>query len=141
MVETASIAPHVARRGPALSSPGARRGFARLLTLPRASCSLQLPLSLLRAGKDNPMLVELKNGETYNGILINCDIWYAPRAAFAIIFNRASCFCVGVLWPQASSSCARGFGVPVPVPVLLLSTLRIAARQCDGVVVVLAWAG
>lgn len=21
------------------------------------------------------MLVELKNGETYNGILINCDIW------------------------------------------------------------------
>jgi len=37
---------------------------------------LQLPLSLLRAGKDNPMLVELKNGETYNGILINCDIWY-----------------------------------------------------------------
>lgn len=36
---------------------------------------VQLPLSLLRAGKDNPMLVELKNGETYNGILINCDIW------------------------------------------------------------------
>ena len=35
-----------------------------------------MPLSLLRAGKDNPMLVELKNGETYNGILINCDIWY-----------------------------------------------------------------
>jgi small nuclear ribonucleoprotein (snRNP)-like protein len=35
----------------------------------------QLPLSLLRAGKDNPMLVELKNGETYNGILVNCDIW------------------------------------------------------------------
>ena len=22
------------------------------------------------------MMVELKNGETYNGILINCDIWY-----------------------------------------------------------------
>jgi U6 snRNA-associated Sm-like protein LSm4 len=37
--------------------------------------SEQLPLSLLRAGKDNPMLVELKNGETYNGILVNCDIW------------------------------------------------------------------
>ena len=36
---------------------------------------IMLPLSLLRAGKDNPMLVELKNGETYNGILINCDIW------------------------------------------------------------------
>ena len=41
----------------------------------RVPAILQLPLSLLRAGKDNIMLVELKNGETYNGILVNCDIW------------------------------------------------------------------
>ena len=41
----------------------------------RVPAMLQLPLSLLRAGKDNIMLVELKNGETYNGILVNCDIW------------------------------------------------------------------
>ena len=33
----------------------------------------QLPLSLLRAAKDHPLLVELKNGETYNGNLVSCD--------------------------------------------------------------------
>eukprot|EP00511_Aplanochytrium_stocchinoi_P004756 CAMPEP_0204829594 /NCGR_PEP_ID=MMETSP1346-20131115/7849_1 /ASSEMBLY_ACC=CAM_ASM_000771 /TAXON_ID=215587 /ORGANISM="Aplanochytrium stocchinoi, Strain GSBS06" /LENGTH=85 /DNA_ID=CAMNT_0051959525 /DNA_START=75 /DNA_END=329 /DNA_ORIENTATION=+ len=32
-----------------------------------------LPLSLLRASTDHPMLVELKNGDTYNGTLLNCD--------------------------------------------------------------------
>eukprot|EP00741_Cyanophora_paradoxa_P001371 tig00000480_g1327.t1 len=34
-----------------------------------------LPLSLLRTAVDHPMLVELKNGETYNGHLVNCDNW------------------------------------------------------------------
>ena len=102
MVERAGAAPHVAQRAPALCSPGARGGLARLLTLPRAACSLQLPLSLLRAGKDNPMLVELKNGETYNGILINCDIWYAPRAACAMAGNWAACGGVRVLWAGGS---------------------------------------
>ncbi|RKP08597.1 hypothetical protein THASP1DRAFT_29601 [Thamnocephalis sphaerospora] len=33
----------------------------------------QLPLSLLTTSKGHPMLVELKNGETYNGHLVNCD--------------------------------------------------------------------
>ena len=102
VVERAGAAPHVAQRAPALCSPGARGGLARLLTLPRAACSLQLPLSLLRAGKDNPMLVELKNGETYNGILINCDIWYAPRAACAMAGNWAACGGVRVLWAGGS---------------------------------------
>lgn len=34
-----------------------------------------LPLSLLNAAQDQPMLVELKSGETLNGHLINCDTW------------------------------------------------------------------
>uniref|UniRef100_A0A8D8UYD6 U6 snRNA-associated Sm-like protein LSm4 n=1 Tax=Cacopsylla melanoneura TaxID=428564 RepID=A0A8D8UYD6_9HEMI len=34
-----------------------------------------LPLSLLRTAQNHPMLVELKNGETYNGHLVNCDHW------------------------------------------------------------------
>jgi U6 snRNA-associated Sm-like protein LSm4 len=34
-----------------------------------------LPLSLLNAAQANPILVELKNGETYNGHLMNCDSW------------------------------------------------------------------
>ncbi|KAA1470450.1 Sm-like ribonucleo protein [Dentipellis sp. KUC8613] len=32
-----------------------------------------LPLSLLNAAQNKPMLVELKNGETFNGHLVNCD--------------------------------------------------------------------
>ncbi|GHJ85932.1 hypothetical protein NliqN6_2334 [Naganishia liquefaciens] len=32
-----------------------------------------LPLSLLNAAQGKPMLVELKNGETYNGHMIACD--------------------------------------------------------------------
>eukprot|EP00562_Extubocellulus_spinifer_P010550 CAMPEP_0178511456 /NCGR_PEP_ID=MMETSP0696-20121128/22377_1 /TAXON_ID=265572 /ORGANISM="Extubocellulus spinifer, Strain CCMP396" /LENGTH=131 /DNA_ID=CAMNT_0020141241 /DNA_START=14 /DNA_END=410 /DNA_ORIENTATION=- len=34
-----------------------------------------LPLSLLRAAAGQPMLVELKGGDTYNGRLVNCDAW------------------------------------------------------------------
>jgi len=34
-----------------------------------------LPLTLLRTAQNHPMLVELKNGETYNGHLVNCDAW------------------------------------------------------------------
>jgi len=37
--------------------------------------TLQLPLGLLTAAQGHPMLVELKNGETYNGILVLCDTW------------------------------------------------------------------
>uniref|UniRef100_A0A803NQM6 Sm domain-containing protein n=1 Tax=Cannabis sativa TaxID=3483 RepID=A0A803NQM6_CANSA len=35
----------------------------------------KLPLSLLKTAQGHPMLVELKNGETYNGHLVNCDTW------------------------------------------------------------------
>ncbi|KAF7507403.1 hypothetical protein GJ744_010462 [Endocarpon pusillum] len=34
-----------------------------------------LPLGLLTAAQGQPVLVELKNGETLNGHLINCDTW------------------------------------------------------------------
>uniref|UniRef100_A0ABD2WXW4 U6 snRNA-associated Sm-like protein LSm4 n=2 Tax=Apocrita TaxID=7400 RepID=A0ABD2WXW4_9HYME len=34
-----------------------------------------MPLSLLRTAQNHPMLVELKNGETYNGHLVSCDNW------------------------------------------------------------------
>ena len=36
---------------------------------------MQLPLGLLNAAQGHPMLVELKNGETLNGHLVNCDTW------------------------------------------------------------------
>ncbi|WPG97547.1 Hypothetical protein R9X50_00032400 [Acrodontium crateriforme] len=34
-----------------------------------------LPLGLLTAAQGHPMLVELKNGETLNGHLVNCDTY------------------------------------------------------------------
>lgn len=34
-----------------------------------------LPLTLLKTAQNQPMLVELKNGETYNGHLASCDNW------------------------------------------------------------------
>ncbi|GER24738.1 thiamin pyrophosphokinase family protein [Striga asiatica] len=37
--------------------------------------AIRLPLSLLKTAQGHPMLVELKNGETYNGHLVNCDTW------------------------------------------------------------------
>lgn len=39
------------------------------------SLAFQLPLSLLKTAQNHPMLVELKNGETYNGHLVSCDNW------------------------------------------------------------------
>ncbi|VDO83561.1 unnamed protein product [Schistosoma margrebowiei] len=34
-----------------------------------------LPVTLLKAATNLPMLVELKSGETYNGHLVACDDW------------------------------------------------------------------
>ena len=34
-----------------------------------------LPLSLLRTAQNYPMLLDLKNGKTYNGHLFSCDNW------------------------------------------------------------------
>lgn len=34
-----------------------------------------LPLVLLKTAQGHPVLVELKNGETYNGHMLQCDTW------------------------------------------------------------------
>ncbi|MGH0129046.1 UNVERIFIED_CONTAM: hypothetical protein FKN15_062994 [Acipenser sinensis] len=41
----------------------------------RVKIKRMLPLSLLKTAQNHPMLVELKNGETYNGHLVSCDNW------------------------------------------------------------------
>ncbi|XP_045051744.1 U6 snRNA-associated Sm-like protein LSm4 isoform X1 [Desmodus rotundus] len=43
--------------------------------LPPLAADRRLPLSLLKTAQNHPMLVELKNGETYNGHLVSCDNW------------------------------------------------------------------
>lgn len=39
------------------------------------SLSSKLPLSLLKTATGSPLLVELKDGDTYNGRLVSCDAW------------------------------------------------------------------
>ena len=53
---------------------------------------LQLPISLLRTAQNHPMLVELKNGETYNGHLANCDTWMNLHLRDAICTSRVRFF-------------------------------------------------
>merc|ERR1712137_916609 len=36
---------------------------------------MELPLSLLNGSTNNQILIELKNGETYTGVLVNCANW------------------------------------------------------------------
>lgn len=50
--------------------------------------SRMLPLSLLKTAVNHPMLVELKNGETYNGHLVNCDNWMNLQLREVICTSR-----------------------------------------------------
>ncbi|EEA22585.1 U6 snRNA-associated Sm-like protein LSM4, putative [Talaromyces marneffei ATCC 18224] len=47
----------------------------RYLSIHFCAVPKMLPLGLLTAAQGHPMLVELKNGETLNGHLVNCDNW------------------------------------------------------------------
>ncbi|CAH1239476.1 U6 snRNA-associated Sm-like protein LSm4 isoform X2 [Branchiostoma lanceolatum] len=47
-----------------------------------------LPLSLLKTAQNHPMLVELKNGETYNGHLEACDNWMNIKLRDVICTSR-----------------------------------------------------
>uniref|UniRef100_A0A7M4FBM5 U6 snRNA-associated Sm-like protein LSm4 n=3 Tax=Crocodylia TaxID=1294634 RepID=A0A7M4FBM5_CROPO len=55
--------------------PGRRRGRRKRKWERRGRSGSMLPLSLLKTAQNHPMLVELKNGETYNGHLVSCDNW------------------------------------------------------------------
>ena len=47
-----------------------------------------LPLSLLRAAPNHPILVELKSGEAYSGVLAECDGWMNIRLRDAILTSK-----------------------------------------------------
>ena len=60
-----------------------------------------LPLSLLKTAVNHPMLVELKNGETYNGHLVQCDNWMnlQLRVSFGEDhFRQKSSFFLSEIW-------------------------------------------
>lgn len=52
-----------------------KQSFVCVLRSVTTRSAAMLPLSLLRTAQNHPMLVELKNGETYNGHLVTCDNW------------------------------------------------------------------
>ncbi|KAI6193487.1 GPI inositol-deacylase [Aphelenchoides besseyi] len=52
------------------------------------STIMVLPLSLLKTAQNHPMLIELKNGETYNGVLISCDSWMNVHLRDAICTSK-----------------------------------------------------
>jgi small nuclear ribonucleoprotein (snRNP)-like protein len=58
-----------------------------------------LPLSLLRTAQNHPMLVELKNGETYNGHLVSCDNWMNInlREVTVIVIVKENVYVIPVL--------------------------------------------
>lgn len=47
-----------------------------------------LPLTILRAGKSQPTLVELKSGETYSGVLASCDTFMNVHMVNAICTSK-----------------------------------------------------
>lgn len=47
-----------------------------------------LPLSLLKTSQGHPVMVELKNGETYNGTLLFCDSWMNLHLREVILSSR-----------------------------------------------------
>ena len=61
-----------------------------------------LPLSLLRTAQNHPMLVELKNGETYNGHLVSCDNWM--NINLREVSDDHNCLLLTVLWQVICTS-------------------------------------
>ena len=47
-----------------------------------------LPLSLLRSASNHPILVELKSGETYSGVLAECDGWMNMHMRDAVLTSK-----------------------------------------------------
>ena len=47
-----------------------------------------LPLSLLRSAANHPILVELKSGETYSGVLAECDGWMNIHMRDAVLTSK-----------------------------------------------------
>ncbi|KAF4688772.1 RNA processing protein [Perkinsus olseni] len=47
-----------------------------------------LPMSLLKTAQGQPIMVELKNGEAYSGVLANCDSWMNLHIRDAVLTSK-----------------------------------------------------
>lgn len=52
------------------------------------SQNMVLPLSLLKSAPNHPVLVELKSGEAYSGVLAECDGWMNIRLRDAVLTSK-----------------------------------------------------
>eukprot|EP00727_Mastigamoeba_balamuthi_P008614 m51a1_g4375 putative u6 snrna-associated sm-like protein lsm4 (241) ;mRNA; f:323469-324509 len=107
-----------------------------------------LPLSLLKTAIGHPMLVELKNGETYNGNLVNCDPYMNISLRKVICTSRdgdkfwklSHCLIRGnvvkyLCIPDEVLEMVAEEDMPeVPQPAPAAQPLRPAARLREGVV-------
>lgn len=57
-----------------------------------------LPLSLLKTAENYPMLIELKNGDTYNGRLVSCNVFMNICLRDVICTSKVCCFKYFVLY-------------------------------------------
>jgi len=78
--------------------------FSVMIRLVASCFCVKLPLSLLKTAQNHPILIELKNGETYNGMLVSCDSWMNVHLKDAICTSKveishASALC----WPSRNS--------------------------------------
>ena len=79
-----------------------------------------LPLSLLRTAIGHPMLIELKNGDTYNGRLVSCDTWMNINLGDVICTSRVG----------ARARAARGRGRAAGLGWCRRAHLRRPAAAC-----------
>uniref|UniRef100_A0A8C4PJ21 Sm domain-containing protein n=1 Tax=Equus asinus asinus TaxID=83772 RepID=A0A8C4PJ21_EQUAS len=85
--------PSGARRGDRPLERERRRQRRRKWPASSVPADTMLPLSLLKTAQNHPMLVELKNGETYNGHLVSCDNWMNINLREVICTSRVSALC------------------------------------------------
>ncbi|RKP04297.1 hypothetical protein CXG81DRAFT_2850, partial [Caulochytrium protostelioides] len=74
-----------------------------------------LPLNLITAAKGHPIQVELKNGETYNGVLGNVDVWMNLNLRDVILTRPCGTrfFRLTEIWIRGNH--IRYFRIPDPV--------------------------
>lgn len=102
----------------------------------------QLPLSLLKTAQNHPMLIELKNGETYNGMLVACDAWMNIHLRDAICTSKVIQFkfFYGIIinnnhpldtWPSIVVRGVRQFKPPSQQATLHLFRASSLQSSCD----------
>ncbi|KAI3420991.1 hypothetical protein GPALN_014618 [Globodera pallida] len=88
-----------------------------------------LPLSLLKTAQNHPMLIELKNGETYNGMLVACDSWMNVHLRDAICTSKEGDRFVKIPEVYVRGSTIKYLRIPDEVVDLVKDEVKEVRRQ------------